>query len=118
VLDAPLRALSDRNLVEARGDVDRRLDPDLVAGLDLQRQQVADQVRVALADAGVVIAVAVVALGEQRHAVDVPDAQHLLELPLVKNARRHWECGRTYGSRGAPAETAKRWVGSLLSFYF
>ena len=81
---APLGVLVRRDVVDAGGEVDRRRDADLLRGVDLRAQEVEREVRVHPPDLRRMVGPAVVALGEERDRVDVPQAQRVLELILVE----------------------------------
>ncbi len=73
-----------REFVEPGAEVDGAAHADLAARVDLPREQVEPQVRVHPAHLGRVVAVAVMALREDRDRVHVPDLERLLELALVE----------------------------------
>src|SRR5262249_20159631 len=83
-LAEPLGVLPGVQVAPADGVVDGGPHADRVARLDLLAQQVDFQVRVLRADAGRVVRQPVVALGEDRDRVHVPELERLLELPAAE----------------------------------
>ncbi len=84
----PLGVLPGRVLVDLEGQIDRRADAHGVQGLDLFGEQVeiGGEAGVAFRPVGAVVEMAVVALGEDGHAVDVgflegPGEGHRVEVP-------------------------------------
>ena len=101
----PFRVVVGGVLVALDADVDRGADALAVQRLDLLAQQVEarPQARVPLGPAGVVVEVAVVALGEDGDAVDVGLLESLGRTSAASNSRpRRGSTGRC-GSRGGPA---------------
>ena len=80
----PLGMRRGGHVVQPGGHVDGHVDVDFLAGVELGAQEVERQVRMALADPGVVVRPAVVADGERGDGVHVPALQCLLPPGLVE----------------------------------
>ena len=73
-------------LIEARGQIDRRVHADFAAGLELRAQQVEREVRVHLIGRGGMIRPAVMALGKHGDGIDMAGLERTLELLLRERA--------------------------------